>query len=226
MARNDVSFIFDLDGTLVDSVYQHVMAWQEALQDRAHRSVDVAHSSPYRNERRARHRHAAARSRYRDQPGIARQAADSSQRSVRPPGAVRPPASGRAAIARAPDPNRDSVGGRDQRQHGRGEVQPRAAGHRAEAGSRHHPPGREEGQTRPRSVSGGRGPAAARHHLRGHHRRQHLGHARGAARARGLGVGVLSGGYGQDELERAGAIRVYEDPEDLLRHIDEIGGRA
>src|SRR5579862_8532493 len=32
MAREDVSFIFDLDGTLVDSVYQHVMAWQEALQ--------------------------------------------------------------------------------------------------------------------------------------------------------------------------------------------------
>src|SRR5215469_6186651 len=40
----------------------------------------------------------------------------------------------------------------------------------------------------------------------------------GARRARGLGVGVLSGGYGQDELERAGAIRVYEDPADLLRH--------
>src|SRR5579864_2209313 len=33
-----------------------------------------------------------------------------------------------------------------------------------------------------------------------------------ARRARGLGVGLLSGGYGQDELERAGAIRVYEDP--------------
>jgi HAD superfamily hydrolase (TIGR01509 family) len=47
-----------------------------------------------------------------------------------------------------------------------------------------------------------------------------------ARRARGLGVGVLSGGYGQDELERAGAVRVYEDPADLLRHIDEIGGRA
>jgi phosphoglycolate phosphatase-like HAD superfamily hydrolase len=44
--------------------------------------------------------------------------------------------------------------------------------------------------------------------------------------ARGLGVGVLSGGYGQNELERAGAIRVYEDPADLPRHIDEIGGRA
>ena len=25
------SFLFDLDGTLVDSVYQHVMAWKEAL---------------------------------------------------------------------------------------------------------------------------------------------------------------------------------------------------
>jgi HAD superfamily hydrolase (TIGR01509 family) len=47
-----------------------------------------------------------------------------------------------------------------------------------------------------------------------------------ARRARGLGVGLLSGGYGQDELERAGAIRVYEDPADLLRHIDELGGRA
>jgi HAD superfamily hydrolase (TIGR01509 family) len=47
-----------------------------------------------------------------------------------------------------------------------------------------------------------------------------------ARRARGLGVGVLSGGYGQDELERAGAIRVYEDPADLLRHLDEIGGRT
>jgi HAD superfamily hydrolase (TIGR01509 family) len=47
-----------------------------------------------------------------------------------------------------------------------------------------------------------------------------------ARRAHGLGVGVLSGGYGQDELERGGAIRVYEDPADLLLHIDEIGGRS
>ena len=38
-----------------------------------------------------------------------------------------------------------------------------------------------------------------------------------ARRARALGVGLLSGGYGQDELERAGAYRVYNDPADLLR---------
>ena len=30
-ARLEASFLFDLDGTLVDSVYQHVLAWKEAL---------------------------------------------------------------------------------------------------------------------------------------------------------------------------------------------------
>ena len=47
-----------------------------------------------------------------------------------------------------------------------------------------------------------------------------------ARRARALGVGLLSGGYGQDELERAGAYRVYEDPADLHRHLDEVGVRV
>jgi HAD superfamily hydrolase (TIGR01549 family) len=46
-----------------------------------------------------------------------------------------------------------------------------------------------------------------------------------ARRARALGIGLLSGGYGTEELERAGAYRVYEDPADLLRHLDEVGGR-
>ena len=43
--------------------------------------------------------------------------------------------------------------------------------------------------------------------------------------ARALGIGVLSGGYGRDELERAGAYRLYDEPADLLRHLDEIGIR-
>jgi HAD superfamily hydrolase (TIGR01509 family) len=47
-----------------------------------------------------------------------------------------------------------------------------------------------------------------------------------ARRARALGVGLLSGGYGEDELTRAGAYRVYQDPEDLLHHLDEVGARA
>jgi beta-phosphoglucomutase-like phosphatase (HAD superfamily) len=46
-----------------------------------------------------------------------------------------------------------------------------------------------------------------------------------ARRARALGVGVLSGGYGREELISAGAYRVYEDPRDLLLHLDEVGVR-
>ncbi len=47
-----------------------------------------------------------------------------------------------------------------------------------------------------------------------------------AQRARALGVGVLSGGYGREELERAGAFRVYDDPAGLLTHLDELGIRS
>jgi HAD superfamily hydrolase (TIGR01509 family) len=47
-----------------------------------------------------------------------------------------------------------------------------------------------------------------------------------AQRAGALGVGLLSGGYGREELEAAGAYRVYEDPSDLLAHLDELGIRA
>ena len=46
-----------------------------------------------------------------------------------------------------------------------------------------------------------------------------------ARRARALGVGLLSGGYGEDELMRAGAYRVYQDPSDLRQHLDEVGVR-
>ncbi len=46
-----------------------------------------------------------------------------------------------------------------------------------------------------------------------------------ARRAFALSVGLLSGGYGREELERAGAYRVYQDPSDLLRHLDEVGVR-
>jgi phosphoglycolate phosphatase-like HAD superfamily hydrolase len=46
-----------------------------------------------------------------------------------------------------------------------------------------------------------------------------------ARRARALGIGVLSGGYGREELIYSGAFRVYEDPRDLLVHLDEVGVR-
>ena len=46
-----------------------------------------------------------------------------------------------------------------------------------------------------------------------------------ATRARALGIGLLSGGASAGELARAGAYRVFEDPADLLEHLDEVGGR-
>jgi phosphoglycolate phosphatase-like HAD superfamily hydrolase len=46
-----------------------------------------------------------------------------------------------------------------------------------------------------------------------------------ARRARAIGIGLLSGGYGREELIYAGAFRVYEDPLDLLAHLDEVGVR-
>jgi HAD superfamily hydrolase (TIGR01509 family) len=47
-----------------------------------------------------------------------------------------------------------------------------------------------------------------------------------AQRARALGVGLLSGGYGREELQLAGAYRVYDEPADLLDHLDELGIRV
>ena len=47
-----------------------------------------------------------------------------------------------------------------------------------------------------------------------------------ARRAGSLGIGLLSGGYGREELERADAYRVYSDPTDLLGRLHEVGVRG
>ena len=44
-----------------------------------------------------------------------------------------------------------------------------------------------------------------------------------ARRAGMLGIGVLTGGYGEDELQRAGAFRVYRDAAELHQRLDELG---
>jgi HAD superfamily hydrolase (TIGR01509 family) len=46
-----------------------------------------------------------------------------------------------------------------------------------------------------------------------------------AQHARALGIGLLSGGYGEDELARSGAYRVFADPAGMLHHLDELGVR-
>ena len=44
-----------------------------------------------------------------------------------------------------------------------------------------------------------------------------------ARRAGMLSIGLLSGGYGEDELSRAGAFRVYRDAAELYHSLDELG---
>jgi HAD superfamily hydrolase (TIGR01549 family) len=44
-----------------------------------------------------------------------------------------------------------------------------------------------------------------------------------AGRKSALGVGLLSGGYGEEELHRAGAFRIYSGPEDMLLHLEQLG---
>lgn len=44
-----------------------------------------------------------------------------------------------------------------------------------------------------------------------------------AGRKGALGVGMLSGGYGDEELHRAGAFRIFSDPLDMLMHLEQLG---
>jgi len=46
-----------------------------------------------------------------------------------------------------------------------------------------------------------------------------------AQRAGALGIGLLSGGYGREELERSGAYRVYADPAEMHTRLEEVGVR-
>jgi HAD superfamily hydrolase (TIGR01509 family) len=223
VVKSGPAFLFDLDGTLVDSVYQHVLAWRQALETtgielavwRIHRRIGMSGGlfvnallretgRPVTAEEAGRlqrlHEDAYAHQvrQVRPLPG-ARELLDYlSQRNV--PFAVA--TSGRLASAR---PALDMLGlGPDVPVITRDEVQRAkpdpdlflAAAARL-------------GVDMSVSVVVG----------------DSVWDLLAARRARALGVGLLSGGYGQDELERAGAYRVYQEPADLLRHLDELGVR-
>ena len=222
--RQPTAFLFDLDGTLVDSVYQHVLAWRDALDNegiplsvwRIHRKIGMSGGlftnmllretglelDPDRIER-LRRLHAAAYARYsRDVtplPG-ARELLDTLT-AAGIPWAIA--TSGRLETA-APvletlgvSPDSSPVVTRDQVRYAKPEPDLFIAAAR-----------RLGVPVEIASVVG-----------------DSVWDMLAARRARSLGIGLLSGGYGTEELERAGAYRVYEDPADLLRHLDEVGGR-
>jgi HAD superfamily hydrolase (TIGR01509 family) len=226
MARNQqVSFLFDLDGTLVDSVYQHVLAWQQALQAvgielsvwRIHRRIGMsgglmtemllrevsAEITPNLLETIGReHTEAYGQlSRWvRVLPGAT--ALLEHLTRARIPWAIA--TSGRMAAAKytldllGVQPERDVVVTRDDVRRAKPDPDLFLAA-----------AARLNTDIESAVIVG-----------------DSIWDMLAARRAGALGVGLLSGGYGQDELERSGAIRVYEDPAGLLRHIDEVGGRA
>ncbi len=225
MPRRDVSFLFDLDGTLVDSVYQHVLAWQQALHAagielsvwRIHRRIGMSGglftemllrevSVPITPDllETLQRRHAEAYARLvpwvRPLPGATELLAYLTAAKL--PWAIA--TSGRMISAQhnlralGIDPETATVVTRDDVAHAKPDPDLFIAA-ADRLGSDIHS-----------AVIVG----------------DSIWDMLAARRAHGLGVGLLSGGYGQDELERGGAIRVYEDPADMLRHIDEVGGRT
>jgi HAD superfamily hydrolase (TIGR01549 family) len=218
------AFLFDLDGTLVDSVYQHVLAWRDALDEmgidvsvwRIHRKVgmsgglfagalmrETGRVLTAEESANLRRLHGAA---YRQRVGQVRALPGSRELLAHLTESGVPWAIATSGYLESAGPTLellDLPGGvpvitRDQVAHAKPDPDLfLAAADRLGVGITE-------------SVVVG----------------DSVWDLLSARRARALGVGVLSGGYGQEELERAGAYRVYEDPADLLLHLDEVGARS
>jgi len=223
-ARKEPAFLFDLDGTLIDSVYQHVLAWREALDTegielsvwRIHRKIGMSGGlfanallraigleiEPDRLDRLRRLHAQAYRRRageIRPLPGARALLAALTEAGI--PWAIA--TSGRLETAQVTldmlgiDTGRVPVVTRDEVQYAKPD------------------PDLFVAAAEKLGVDIGTATVVG----------DSIWDMLAAQRARALGIGLLSGGYGQDELQCAGAYRVYEDPEDLLMHLHEVGGR-
>jgi HAD superfamily hydrolase (TIGR01509 family) len=217
------AFLFDLDGTLVDSVYQHVLAWRDAL-DRA--GIDLSVWRIHRKVGMSGGLFANALLRETGREVTADQAAQLRRLHAQ-------------AYATLADEVRPLPGARDLLVHLTSTGVPWAiatSGYRESAGPvldlLELPPGIpvitrdlvERAKPDPDlflAAADALGLTAETCVVVG----DSVWDLLAARRARSLGIGLLSGGYGRGELERAGAYRVYEDPRDLLVHLDEVGVR-
>jgi len=223
-SSTQTAFLFDLDGTLVDSVYQHVLAWREALEAggihlavwRIHRQIgmsgglfvnalarETGRSLSADEAERIHQVHGEAFKRYASQvrplPGASELLSYLTASNV--PWAIA--TSGRLQSAslslRLLGVSTDvPIITRDMVQHAKPDPDLFLAA------------AEKLGVDISNSVVVG----------------DSIWDLLAARRARALGVGLLAGGYGREELERAGAYRVYNDPADLLRHLDEVGVRS
>ena len=101
------ALIFDLDGTLVDTVYAHVFAWQRAFARARPGDRRLAHPPPHRHERGAVHARRGARARARDPGGRGARAPEPPRRAVPRAAARAPGAAGGARSAGRPARARD-----------------------------------------------------------------------------------------------------------------------
>ena len=222
--RIEPVFLFDLDGTLVDSVYQHVLAWKEALDAegidlsvwRIHRKIGMSGGLftnqfvretgiPIDEERgeRLRKGHARAYQRMGDHirplPGardlLAWLTSVGISWAIATSGRLE--TAGVNLKALGVDPDKAPVVTRDQVKYAKPDPDLFLAA------------AAKLGAPIETAVVVG----------------DSIWDMLAAARCRALGVGLLSGGYGAEELQKATAFRVYEDPADMLAHIDELGGR-
>lgn len=222
--RIEPVFLFDLDGTLVDSVYQHVLAWKEALDAegialsvwRIHRKIGMS-GGLFTNQllretgleitadlvARLRARHAEAYFKHvhqvRPLPGARELLAWLTEAGIR--WAIATSAHMDTAVVTLKplgvDPETMPVVTRDQVKYAKPDPDLFIA-----AAERLGAPIENA------LVVG-----------------DSIWDMLAARRCGALGIGLLSGGYGLDELRYAGALRVYDDPSDLLLHIDEVAGR-
>jgi HAD superfamily hydrolase (TIGR01509 family) len=217
------AFLFDLDGTLIDSVYQHVIAWRAALSSvgidlsvwRVHRRIGMSGglfvsallaetgrslSSSEIQELQAAHaaEYIARADTVTALPGAAELLAELTERGVRWAIATSGMAStARPALRLLGLPDDAPMVTRDMVAHAKPDPDLfLAAAALLDVEPRHA------------MVVG-----------------DSVWDLLAARRAGTLGIGVLSGGYGREELERAGAYRVYNDPADLLARIHEVGVR-